>query len=185
MLKRKLPFFILSAIILCLSLVHNHINAAGKRPTSTPSPNQVHEAPDSQGQKGKVYQLETKTIEGHPLSFSGLKGKLIIVDFWATWCPPCIAEVPHFVDLQNEYGPRGLQIVGISLDDTVDPVKPFVSEYKVNYPIILGSQEDLSSFGRLQGIPTTFIFNRNQELIAKVVGYRDKAYFEAIIKANI
>src|SRR5664279_2139807 len=77
-------------------------------------------------------------IDGKKLALSDYRGKVVLLDFWATWCTPCRAEIPHFVEYQNAYRDQGLQVVGISMDDDVKPVRPFYQEYKMNYPVALG-----------------------------------------------
>src|SRR5215471_17519267 len=74
-------------------------------------------------------------IDGKKLNLADFKGKVVLLDFWATWCTPCREEIPHFVELQKQYGPQGLQVIGISMDDDGKPVKKFYEEFKMNYPV--------------------------------------------------
>ncbi|MFH0731672.1 MAG: TlpA disulfide reductase family protein [Candidatus Omnitrophota bacterium] len=122
-------------------------------------------------------------INGNSFDSSGLKGKVVILDFWATWCPPCREEIPHFVELDKQYNDKGLAVVGISLDEGgASAVKSFAQENGISYPILIGTQEVQSAYGGIRGIPTTFIIDRNGNIVQKVVGYRDKDFFEEAIK---
>jgi peroxiredoxin len=123
-------------------------------------------------------------LAGETVSLSDYKGKVILLDFWATWCPPCRKEIPDFVNLQDEYGAKGLQIVGISLDqDGVQVVKDFAEEFGINYPVLMGNSKVKADYGGIRGIPTTFLISRKGEIIDKYVGFRDKSVFEEAIKS--
>src|SRR3954466_6762060 len=83
-----------------------------------------------------------KDVNGANVTLSDYKGKVILIDFWATWCGPCKVEIPWFVELQSKYGKDGLQALGVSVDDTVDKLKPYVAELKMNYPVLQGLGHD-------------------------------------------
>ncbi|MBC7542371.1 MAG: TlpA family protein disulfide reductase [Candidatus Sericytochromatia bacterium] len=122
---------------------------------------------------------------GKPIKLSDYKGKVVILDFWATWCPPCRQEIPDFVSLQKQYGAKGLQIVGIALDqEGADVVKPFAKENHINYPIALDTKSSVPAlYGGVRGIPTTFVIDRKGNIVKKFVGAESRAKFEAEIKA--
>src|SRR5919109_1206084 len=80
-----------------------------------------------------------KDASGKDFNLASQKGKVILLDFWATWCPPCKVEIPWFVEFQQKYGPRGFIVVGVSVDDPADKLKPFGDQYKVNYPLLVGA----------------------------------------------
>ena len=125
-----------------------------------------------------------KKIDGGMAKLSDYSGKVIILDFWATWCPPCIKEIPDFVELQKEYGDKGLIILGISLDQNPKQALPkFIKKYKVNYPILLTDGKVDKSYGGVTGIPTTFIINRKGEIYKRYVGFRPKNVFEEDIRS--
>ncbi|HDL65102.1 MAG TPA: TlpA family protein disulfide reductase [Proteobacteria bacterium] len=125
-----------------------------------------------------------KKLEGGTIKLSDYRGKVIILDFWATWCPPCRKEIPDFVELQKEYGDKGLIILGISLDQNPKQALPaFIKKYKVNYPILLTDGKVDKSYGGVTGIPTTFIIDRKGEIYKHYVGFRPKHVFATDIKA--
>jgi cytochrome c biogenesis protein CcmG/thiol:disulfide interchange protein DsbE len=108
---------------------------------------------------------------GKKLHLSDFKGKVRIVNFWATWCPPCRAEIPEFVKFYNEMKGRGVEIIGISLDRDGDQVvAPFVKEHHITYPVVLGDESTADAYGGIRGIPTTFIIDRKGRIVKKYVG---------------
>ncbi len=140
----------------------------------------------SQTSKNRVPSFTLPTLDGETFNIDDHVGeKVMIIDFWATWCPPCRAEIPGFVRLFEKYREKGLLIVGISLDrggNAESVVRNFMKEYNVNYPIMMGNEEVVKKFGGIRAIPTTFIINKKGEIVEKIIGYRDEDYFENIIK---
>ena len=126
-----------------------------------------------------------KDVSGRDVTLAQFKGKVILLDFWATWCGPCKVEIPGFVAFQNRYSQNGLQVVGISVDDTADLLQPYVKDLKMNYPVLLGLGHDdvQDAFGPLVGIPTTFLISRDGKICAKHAGFADKETFEREIRA--
>src|SRR5215510_3879624 len=88
--------------------------------------------------KAAPLNFTLKDMDNRDVKLSSFKGKVLVIDFWATWCGPCKLEIPGFVDLQDRYRQQGLQFVGISVDDKLEQLKPYVAEYKINYPILQG-----------------------------------------------
>jgi cytochrome c biogenesis protein CcmG/thiol:disulfide interchange protein DsbE len=127
-------------------------------------------------------QFTLQDLNGKPVKLSDFKGKVVILDFWATWCPPCRAEIPNFVELQKEYGKQGLAVVGISLDDNPAGVVDFAKAQGINYPIVMGDQDVAAAYGGVEAIPTTFVIDPAGNIVNKHVGYTEKAEFEAEIK---
>jgi len=115
---------------------------------------------------------------GPPLKLSDYRGKVVLVDFWATWCEPCRAEIPHFVDLQNEYGPQGFQIIGVSMDDSPDPVPAFVKQFKMNYPVVMGNAQIGEQYGGVLGLPIAFLIDRQCQIRKKHIGAMEASLFE-------
>ena len=122
-------------------------------------------------------------LDGHDLRLSSYRGKVVLLDFWATWCDPCREEIPHFVDLQNKYADAGLQVIGVSMDDSADPVRPFYQEFHMNYPVVMGTAKTGAMFGGVMGLPITFLIRRDGKIHAKHIGATDAAVFEKEIKS--
>lgn len=128
-------------------------------------------AADSEGVKFSFPGLDGKAI-----NLEDYRGKVVLVDVWATWCPPCRMEIPGFIKLYDEYKDKGLVIIGISIDeDGIKAVKPFAEEFKINYPIALADGSDVTKvFGPIRGIPTKFLIDKDGKIVQKMVGYRDE-----------
>jgi thiol-disulfide isomerase/thioredoxin len=126
-----------------------------------------------------------KDVENKDVKLSSLKGKVVLLDFWATWCGPCKIEIPWFVEFQEKYGKDGLQVVGVSVDDTIDKLKPYVAQMKMNYPVLQGLGQDAmqDAYGPLFGIPVTVLISRDGRMCNKHVGLSSKDKFEKEIKA--
>jgi len=124
-----------------------------------------------------------KDLDGKEVRLSDFKGKVVILDFWATWCGPCQREIPGFVNLQKDYGNRGLLVIGVSLDEgDVTAVKTFANRMSMNYPVLLGNNKITSDYGNIEAIPTTFIIDQQGMIAGKHVGYVEKRQCEAEIK---
>lgn len=126
-----------------------------------------------------------KNADDVPVSLADYKGKVVLLDFWATWCGPCKVEIPGFVELQERYGKDGLQILGVSVDDTADKLKPYVADMKMNYPVLqgLGHDDLLDEYGPMLGIPVAVIISRDGKVCARHTGLTSKETFEEQIKA--
>lgn len=129
-----------------------------------------------------------QTIDGKNLSLSELKGKGVILNFWATWCPPCRAEIPAMIELQREYAEK-FTFIGVAINDQEEKVRAFASEKSMNYPIAMdnGVASEYAKLidGGIQGIPTSFAIDKNGNVIDVIVGMADKSRFEAMIKKTI
>jgi peroxiredoxin len=120
-------------------------------------------------------------LSGQQLHLSEYRGKLVLLDFWATWCDPCREEIPHFVELQNKYRDQGLQIVGISMDDGPEPVRDFYQSFKMNYPVVMGNATTGELYGGVLGLPIAFLIGRDGRIYSKHIGATDISVFEGEI----
>ncbi len=131
----------------------------------------------------KAPNFSLKTSDGKVVKLSDLKGKTVVLNFWATWCGPCRAEIPGFIDVYNKYKSKGLEIVGISLDQGGwSDVNPFVKEYNITYPVVLGNDDLARRYGNIEAIPTTFIVDKKGMIAKQHVGYMKEADFETLVK---
>jgi thiol-disulfide isomerase/thioredoxin len=126
-----------------------------------------------------------KDVAGKNVTLADFKGKVMLLDFWATWCGPCKVEIPHFIEFQEKYGRKGFQVVGISVDDTVEKLEPYVRDMKMNYPVLQGLNHDdvQDAYGPILGIPVSVLISRDGKVCATHTGLTDKDIFEREIKA--
>jgi len=122
-------------------------------------------------------------LNGEALALSNYRGKVVLLDFWATWCAPCRDETPHFIDLQSKYGSQGLRIIGISMDDSADPVRDFLRQFKPNYPIVMGNARIGELYGGVLGLPIAFVLDSEGRIVAKHIGPADLPAIEKEIVA--
>ncbi|MBW2060236.1 MAG: TlpA family protein disulfide reductase [Deltaproteobacteria bacterium] len=126
-------------------------------------------------------------LEHKMIGLSDFKGQVILLNFWATWCPPCREEIPDFVQLQEKYGPSGLNIIGVSLDTSdMGRVRQFAAQYKVNYIVLYAGEQKkkiVRDYGNFRGIPTSFLINRQGQTVRQVTGVVQRNFWEREIKA--
>lgn len=122
-------------------------------------------------------------LDGREISSDQFKGKVVVVDFWATWCGPCISEIPGYVELQKKYGKDGLVIVGVSLD-RIGPerVKKFAQENGMNYTLVMGDEDVVEAFGGFEAIPTTFLINRSGRIVHQKTGAVAHDEYEKLVR---
>lgn len=124
-----------------------------------------------------------KDLDGKPVSFSQFKGKVVVIDFWATWCGPCLTEIPGYIELQNKYGKDGLVVIGISIDSIkAKDVAKFAKKKSMNYTIVMADDEIMATFGNFTMIPTTFLINREGRIIHQKSGQWKHEEYEALVK---
>ena len=118
-----------------------------------------------------------------PLNLADYKGKVVILNFWATWCGPCKEEIPSFVDLYDRYKNKGLVIVGVSIDDTPQQLQQFTREWKMQYPVAQMQSDIEDAYGPFYGVPTSFLIGRDGTICTKHLGPASREQFEQEIKA--
>ena len=124
-------------------------------------------------------------FSGKKLTLSEYKGKVVLIDFWASWCTPCQAEIPKFIEWQKKYGEEGLQVIGISMDDDEKAARKFVERLNPNYPIARGNAKLAESYGGILGLPANLIINRAGQTRAKYVGATDLDALEREIQVQL
>ena len=124
-----------------------------------------------------------KDVDGKTVRLSDYKGKVVLLDFWATSCGPCRIEIPWFTEIQREKKDQGFAVLGVSLDDGWDDVRPFVAEKKVNYRIVMGNDDTTHAYGGIAAIPTTLLIDKKGNIAAVHIGLASKKEFERGIEA--
>lgn len=120
---------------------------------------------------------------GRKVQLSDFRGKAVVLNFWATWCPPCKAEIPWFVAYQNQYGSRGLQVIGVAMDDAgKDVILKFADDLHINYLVLQGTNKVADDYGGVEGLPTTFYIGRDGRVVARTIGEPDRGEIEDDIK---
>ena len=180
-------------VVLCVVVVITGLLLVGKRAskpknTGDPSKQNVSGSTAPSGSDpaiGSVApEFSLKSVpDGQTVTLSSLRGKAVVVNFWATWCGPCKIEMPWLVDLQKKYGDQGLQIVGITKDDSnEETIAKFTKKMGVNYTILVGNQQVQDSYGGVGGLPTSFFVNRSGKVVHEIVGLDSESKFEDAIK---
>lgn len=121
-------------------------------------------------------------LQGRPVRLSSHRGKLVLLNFWATWCPPCREELPVFSRWQASLRARGLQVIGVSMDDARSEVERFLAQYPVEYPIVMGDARFAEQFGGVLGLPLTYLIDAQGKVVARYQGEVDLAKMETKVK---
>jgi len=128
--------------------------------------------------------FDVKDLWGDEISSEAVRGKVVLVDIWATWCQPCRKEMPEYQKLLDRYGPRGFAVIGLKSNmmmDTQDPLR-FAKEIGVHYPLVSASSELIEKFSQVEGLPTTMVYDRQGVLRKKVIGFDYAENFESTLK---
>lgn len=133
--------------------------------------------------QSKAPNFALKTQQGETLELKKLKGKVVVLNFWATWCAPCRAEIPGMLEVYDKYKAKGLEIVGVSLDrGGWTRVTPFLEKMRITYPVVIGDVDLVNLYGGIEAIPTTFIIDKKGNIARKHIGYLSKNQFEEQIR---
>lgn len=126
-----------------------------------------------------------KDVDGKKVTLAGFRGKVIVLNFWATWCVPCRAETREFVELQKQYEAQGVQFIGISIDDTAAKLRPYIVDYSMNYPVFLGTSDEraIDANGPLSLVPTTYLIKRDGNICKRYSGAVTKDALEHELKS--
>ncbi len=180
---KKVAIIVLTvAAFIGITIYADHATRLPRRPGLAVAASSVADKP--------APDLTLKDLDGKDVSLADLRGKVVFVNFWATWCEPCQDEIPSLIDLQNKYGSKGFTVIGIAMDDEgKSMVGPYVAKEKydvngqkllINYPIVIGTDEAADKFGGIMGYPTSFLISRSGKQLVKFQGPPDIA---EIVKA--
>jgi len=143
-------------------------------------------AGDVKGSVAPDFELNLLSGKGKKMKLSDLRGKGVVLDFWATYCEPCKIEMPWFVDLQKKYASQGLQIVGVDIEDIDEKdVVEFTQKMGINYPILIGTEKVADSYGGLNGLPMTFFIDRSGKIIDRHLGLMGADVIEENIQKSL
>jgi thiol-disulfide isomerase/thioredoxin len=165
-----------------LSLTGLGLAGCNQRPASSPQPIQAVIAAGETGSHLPEFSL--KDLQGREISSADFRGKVVLIDFWATWCQPCKKEMPGYQRLLNRYGPRGFAVIGFKFDTMVDMEDPvqFAKKLAVRYPLAVAPDDLKQKFGGIEGLPTTMLYDRQGILRKKIVGFEYTDVIESAVK---
>jgi thiol-disulfide isomerase/thioredoxin len=164
------------------------VQPSGVQQAANPDGAKKNDAPPPdfpEPQKGSVApDFALKSVpDGKEVRLSSLRGKAVLLNFWATWCEPCKSEMPSLVDLQKKYGPQGLQIVGVAMDDADDKeISTFAHKMGVNYLVLRGTEKVGDLYGGVERLPMTYYLDRSGKVVDETMGMAGEATFEDAIK---
>lgn len=127
----------------------------------------------------KAPEISLKDADGNTVTLADYKGKVLLINFWATWCGPCEAEIPWFVEFEQKYKGRDFAVLGISMDDDGwKSVRPYIASHKMTYRVVIGNETVAQKFGEIDALPTSFILDRQGRVAAHHVGLVDKSDYQ-------
>jgi thiol-disulfide isomerase/thioredoxin len=172
----------LKQCLFILTLAGLGLAGCKQHPASSPQPKQAAIAAGEIG--SHLPEFSVKDLQGREISSADLRGKVVLVDFWATWCQPCKKEMPGYQKLLNLYGPRGFAVIGFKFDTMMDMEDPlqFARKIGVRYPLAAAPDDLKQKFGGIEGLPTTMLYDRQGKLSRKVVGFEYTNVFESEVK---
>ena len=190
-MRRAPNYFLL--LMLVIMIVTTNFSGCDSRELSRVSSADSGKSGANNGPHPDEPDVTFKNLQGQDVSLSSLKGKVVIVNFWATWCEPCRVEIPWMIGFQQKYADKGLTILGVAMDDEgKSVVAPYVQSTQfdvgghsmtMNYPIVLGNDDIAAKFGGLLGFPTTIVISRDGKVQKRFIGLADEAELDKQIKA--
>ena len=179
--KRDATVIVVVVLVIAVMLI------AGKRLTRPQTPGAAISGSNANIQGKPAPDFQLVDLDGNNVRLADLRGKAVLLNFWATWCPPCKIEMPWFVDLQKQYGPQGLQIVGVAMDEgnAHDAVAKFAREMGLNYTVLLGNDKVADQYGGVDALPTTFYIGRDGKIVTRVFGLVSHKEIEENIRAAL
>lgn len=168
--------------LLSLALAAAGLAGCNQRPAGPAPPQDTVIAAGEIG--SRLPEFSVKDLQGHEISSADLRGKVVLIDFWATWCQPCRKEMPGYQKLLDRYGSRGFAVIGFKaemMEDTEEPLA-FANKIGVRYPLAVATDDVTKKFGGIEGLPTTLLYDRQGILRKKVIGFEYTDIFEADVK---
>jgi peroxiredoxin len=170
---------VMALVLVCMSWLSVKQSRGGGRVSSASM------AGDVRGKSAPDFELRDVRT-GKKVRLSDYRGRAVLLNFWATWCPPCKEEIPWFVDLQKQYGGQGLVIIGVAMDDSgQNEIASFANDMRMNYPVLLGNDSVSSEYGNVEALPTTFYIGRDGTIVNRVFGLIEPREVEENIKAAL
>ncbi len=161
------------AVLVALSLATAAPHLRAQTQPSIPAHSKAKTAPD----------FTRSDLTGKPIHLSSYRGKVVLLNFWATWCEPCLAEIPRFSAWQKKYGAEGLQVLGVSMDDDSAPVQRVYRKYSLAYPVVMGDEHLGNLYGGVLGLPISYLIDPEGRIVVRYQGEPDLTQLEARIKA--
>ena len=184
------PFVVL---LIAIAIASSLSTGCRKRPAEEAAPSKasssnINEVFNVVKRPGKAPEFSWRDSTGATVSFDAFRGKLVLVNFWATWCGPCKRELPALIELNKEYAARGVKILGVSSDrgaNIIDDVRAFVHDSGIPYQVVLSNDDLEEAFGNIRALPTSFLINEEGSIVQTFVGGREKQFFAQAITAAL
>jgi cytochrome c biogenesis protein CcmG/thiol:disulfide interchange protein DsbE len=133
----------------------------------------------------KAPEIAREDLNGARVDLKSQRGKVVLLNFWATWCAPCLLEMPVFSGWQEQFGPRGFQVIGISMDDDTEPVRKLVARLNTTYPIAMGDAKLGAKYGGVMGLPLTYLIDKNGKVRARFQGETEVGAIEKLLRTML
>jgi len=182
---KNLRIILILILTLAIAGCTKNEKSASDKPAAEPGSAYVPEVYNVTSRTDLSPNFSWKDRSGKEIDFDSFRGKVTLVNFWATWCGPCKKELPDLVDLSKELADRGVVILGIATDRITSDVAPFVEEHGIPYTIVLSNEDLEEYFGNIRVVPTTFLINNEGKIIETIVGSRTKEQFKTAIIAHL